>query len=146
VDEIANLLGCRNWYSWRTDPGEFPILERYKGDFPTGGVTDPEKLKQKNAAAVPLLMKALDRLDTMEEPQVKQLVMEAALAGQSGINFSDPTPGYSLKSLPGENLSGLEIMCILYSGLKRLNPSMPDSEIGMDLSAEFRTAKELRTS
>jgi len=111
-----------------------------------GGVTDPEKLKQKNAAAVPLLIKALDRLDKMDEAGIKQLVMEAALAGQSGINFTDPTPGYSLKSLPGENLSGLEIMCLLYSGLKRLSPSMPDSEIGMDLSAEYRTAKELRTS
>lgn len=146
VDEIANLLGCRNWYSWRTDPGEFPILDRYEGDFPISGVSDPEKLKQKNAAAVPLLIKALDRLDKMEEAGIKQLVMEAALAGQSGINFTDPTPSYSLKSLPGENLSGLEIMCLLYSGLKQLSPLMPDSEIGMDLSAEYRTAKELRAS
>jgi len=144
VDEIAELLGCRSWYSWRNDPGDFPILERYDGDFPTGGVTNPDKLKQKNAAAVPLLMRALDRLDKMDQAGIKQLVMEAALAGQSGISFTDPTPNHALKSLPGENLSGLEIMCILYSGLKRLNPSMPDSEIGMDLSAEFRTANELR--
>ena len=146
VDEIANLLGCRNWYSWRNDPGDFPILERHEGDFPAGGVTDPEKLKQKNAAAVPLLIKALDRLDKMEGAGIKQLVIEAALAGQSGINFTDPTPGYSLKSLPGEKLSGLEIMCLLYSGLKQLNPAIPDSEIGMDLSAEYKTARELRNS
>jgi len=35
-------------------------------------------------------------------------------------------------------------MCILYAGMKRLNPGMPDAEIGMDLAAEYTTALEMR--
>ncbi len=144
VDEIAGMLGCRGWYSWRQDPGDFAILERMDGDFPEGGVSNPEKLKQRNAAAVPLMIKSLDRLESMEEEAIKRLVMEAALAGQGGIDYTDPVPRHELKSLAGEKLSGLEVMCILYTGLKQLNPSMPDTEIGMDLSQEFQTAMELR--
>lgn len=144
VDEIAEMLGCRNWFSWREDPGDFPILERFTGDFPSSGVSDPEKLRQRNAAAVPLLIKSLDRLAAIDDATIKALVMEAALAGQNGINFTDATPMHTLKSLPGETLSGLEVMCILYTGLKHLSPGMPDSEIGMDLSKEFEAAKELR--
>lgn len=71
-------------------------------------------------------------------------VVEAAFAGQNGVDFTDPTPAYRLDSLPGESVSGFEIMCILYAGMKRINPGMLDAEIGLDLAAEYATALEMR--
>ena len=53
-------------------------------------------------------------------------------------------PAHHLDSLPGEPVSGLEIMCILSAGMKRINPGMPDAEIGMDLASEYAPALEMR--
>lgn len=143
VDQCAELLGLKDWYSWRPDPGDFPVLETLKGN-PKEGLSDVSKLKQKSAAAVQLLARAMDRFEKLGPYKTKALVAEAAMAGQSGVNFSDPEPTHSLASLPGEKLSGLELMCILYAGLKKFSPDMPDSEIGMDLAEEYRTALEMR--
>lgn len=143
VDQVAGILGCNAWYQWRPDPGDFKILEKFSGNA-REGLSDPAKLKQRSPAAVQLLCKALDRFDAMTVEAIKRLVVETAFAGQNGIDFTDPTPAHHLDSLPGEPVSGLEIMCILYAGMKRINPGMPDAEIGMDLAAEYATALEMR--
>ena len=143
VDQVAGILGCNGWYQWRPDPGDFEIHEKFSGNA-REGLSDPAKLKQRSPAAVQLLCKALDRFDAMTVEAIKRLVVETAFAGQNGIDFTDPTPAHHLDSLPGEPVSGLEIMCILYAGMKRINPGMPDAEIGMDLAAEYATALEMR--
>jgi len=137
------MLGCREWYQWRPDPGEFEILEKFTGDAQEG-LSNPASLKQRSPAAVQLLAKTLDRFDEMSDVSIKRIVMEAAVAGQSGITFTDTTPAHQLGSLPNEKISALEVMCILYAGMKRINPEMPDEEIGMNLAAEYATAIEIR--
>jgi len=143
VDRVAEMLGCREWYQWRPDPGEFEILEKFTGDADEG-ISNPASLKQRSPAAVQLLTKTLDRFDGMADATIKSLVMEAAMAGQSGLTFTDTTPAHQLESLPNETISALEVMCILYAGMKRINPGIPDEEIGMELAAEYATAIEIR--
>lgn len=137
------MLGCLEWYQWRPDPGEFEVLEKFTGDAQEG-LSNPASLKQRSPAAVQLLAKALDRFAVMTDAAIKRLVMEAAMAGQSGLTFTDTTPAHQLESLPNETISALEVMCILYAGMKRINPGMPDEEIGMDLAAEYARAIEIR--
>ena len=144
IDQIAELLGCRGWYSWRQDPREFEIVESFRGNA-REGLSEPASLKQRSAAAVQLLIKTLDRYEGMAEEAVKRVVMEAAFAGEKGVKFTDPTPTHKLEALPGETLSGLEIMCLLYAGLRRISPEMPDAEIGMDLDEEYKAAIEIRS-
>ena len=143
VDQVARILWCSGWYQWRSDPGDFKILEKFSCNA-REGLSDPAKLKQRSPAAVQLLCKALDRFDAMTGEAIKRLVVETAFAGQNGIDFTDPTPTHRLDSLPGESVSRLEIMCILHAGMKRSNPGMPDAEIGIDLTTEYTAALEMR--
>jgi hypothetical protein len=119
-------------------------VESFRGNA-REGLSEPASLKQRSAAAVQLLIKTLDRYEGMAEEAVKRVVMEAAFAGEKGVKFTDPTPTHKLEALPGETLSGLEIMRLLYAGLRQLSPGMPDAEIGMDLDAEYKAAIEIRS-
>jgi len=116
VDRVAELLGVRPWYYWREDPGAFEVVEKLSASE-HGGVTNPRLLKRKSADAVPFLLATLRRFDGMDEEAIKRLTLEAAVLGQEGISYSDSTKRHTLKSAPGEEFTGLEIMCILYAGM-----------------------------
>lgn len=140
VDQVAELLGAKSWYYWKDDPGAFEILEKLSASD-EGGITNPALLKRKSSEAVPFLLTALRRFDTLDEETIKKLTLEAALLGQEGIDYADGTKRHRLKILPGELLSGLEVMCLLYAGLKRIAPMEADT--GFDLNDEFAMALEL---
>lgn len=77
----------------------------------------------------------------MDDATIKNLTLGAALLGQEGIDYADPAKRHRLKELPGELLSGLEVMCLLYAGLKRIAPT--EADIGFDLNDDFAMALEL---
>jgi hypothetical protein len=66
------------------------------------------------------------------------------MLGQEGIDYSDSRRRHRLKAAPGEEFSGLEILCLLYAGLKRIAPAGTDP--GVDLNDEFAMALELFNS
>jgi hypothetical protein len=45
-----------------------------------------------------------------------------------------------LKSLPGEKFSGLNLMCLMYAGFKRI---APEHDLQMDLHEPFLIALEM---
>ena len=47
---------------------------------------------------------------------------------------------YTLSAYPGESFSGLQLMCLIYAGFKRI---APDQDAGMDLNEPWITALEL---
>ena len=53
--------------------------------------------------------------------------------------MNDPTPKYTLKTLPGQ-FSGLQLVAYLYVGMKKL---APDADAGIDLAREYAQALEL---
>jgi len=57
--------------------------------------------------------------------------------GQEGIDYSSPENRYHLKSLPGQAMSGLQLMCLMYAGFKQV---APDMDSGMDLEKEYQQA------
>jgi hypothetical protein len=106
----------------------------------TEGVTDERLLRLAHPAAVWHLLSALERYDKLPAAQVREITFEVARAGQSGIDYTSPDKKYTLRSLPGEAFTGLELMCLLHAGLKRL---APDTATGMDLDEPFLKALEL---
>ena len=60
------------------------------------------------------------------------------MLGRSGLDINDPEPKYRLKSAPGE-FSGLQLVAIMYVGLKRL---APDTDSSIDLSEEYALAMD----
>lgn len=105
-----------------------------------GAVTNPNLLKRKSTEAVPFLLSALRRFDRMDEDAIKKLTLEAAVLGQEGLDYADGTKRHGLKALPGELLNGLEVICLLYAGLKRIAPA--EADLGLDLNDEFTMALE----
>ncbi len=140
VDQVAGLLGLRDWYQWRPDPGAF-TSQPASGPPPNGGVTNPAGLKARFDDAIPLLLDALRRFDAMEDARILDLIHEIGTLAETGISYSDDSKLHRLKSIPGETFTGLRLMCLLYAGIRRALPA--ESETGMDLNDEFATALDL---
>ena len=105
-----------------------------------GGSTNPELLKEKYPATVWHLLDALKRFDSLDQRRVMEITFEVARLGESGLDYSNPEKKYTLSAYPGESFSGLQLMCIMYAGFKRI---APEQETGMDLNEPWITALEL---
>jgi tetratricopeptide (TPR) repeat protein len=130
------LLDLRGWYEWRPDPGTHEVTEAPARE----GTTNPELLQQKHPAAVLHLLDALRRYAALNVEQVREIAFEIGMLGQRGLDYADPAPKYTLRTLPGETFTGLQLMCLMHAGFKRL---APEQDTGMDLDEPFLTALEL---
>jgi tetratricopeptide (TPR) repeat protein len=83
---------------------------------------------------------ALETFDKVGAQKTRQITIEVAMKGQSGLDINDPAQKYTLTSLPGK-FSGMHLVSIMYAGMKALDPSM---DPGIDLSAEYEAAKAMR--
>ncbi len=133
VDEFAEILGLSGWYEWRPDPGTHEVTEAPAKE----GTTNPELLKQKHPAAVWFLLDALKRYAALPVERVREIAFEIALLGQNGIDYASPETQYTLRSLPGESFSGLQLMCLMHAGFQQI---APEHDPGMDLAEPFLTA------
>lgn len=85
---------------------------------------------------------ALQTFANMSPQQVRQIGVEIAMVGMSGIKVNNPEVKYTLKSLPG-TFTGLHLLCLEYVAFKQVQP---DIDIGFDLSKEYATALSLNKS
>jgi hypothetical protein len=104
------------------------------------GTTNPELLREKYPAAVWFLLDALKRYAPMDVEQVRAIAFEIGMLGRSGLDYASPEKKYTLRSIPGETFSGLQLMCLMHGGFKRI---APDLDSGMDLEEPFLTALQL---
>lgn len=147
VDEFAELLGIRAWFTWKPDPGpsgttgttaDFPPRVE-EPDLTLEGTTNPELLRAKHPAAVWFLLDTLNRFAAMSTPQIHALTLEVARIGEEGLDYASADKKYTLRALPGEQFSGLQLLCFMFAGFKRIAPT-EDPQI--DLEAPFAAALE----
>lgn len=136
VDEFAEMVGLRDWYEWKIDPGTHTVNEPPRKE----GSTNAELLKRKQTPAVYFLLDALKRYDKLSADQVSEIAMEIGLRGRNGLDYASPDQKYILKSLPGEKFSGLNLMCLMYAGFKRI---APEHDLQMNLHEPFLIALEM---
>lgn len=139
VDTFAGILNLQQWYEWRPDEerassGDSDVPARF------AGVTDPQLLREKEPAVVEYCLDALRRFGDMGDNQLFEIAREIALLGRSGLDYASSEQKYTLESLPGERFSGLRLMCYMYVGLKRVEPSL---ETGLPFADAYAAA--LRT-
>jgi len=139
VDEFADMVGLRDWYEWRPDPGHH---EASAGPLKEG-TTNPALLKEKQPAAIFYFLDAFKRFDAMTAEQVRNVAFEIALLGRNGLDYASPDEKYELRSIPGRKFSGLHLMCLMYAGFQRV---APEHDVGMDLNDPFLTALQLHKS
>ncbi len=133
VDEFADVVGLRDWYEWRPDPGHHEATAEPLKE----GTTNPALLKQKQPAAVFYFLDAFKRFEAMTPEQVRNVAFEIALLGRNGLDYAAPDERYELRSLPERKFSGLHLMCLMFAGFKRV---APEHDVGMDLNDSFLAA------
>ncbi len=120
VDEFADRLGMQGRFRWLEDPGPWTIKEHLADR--KEGTTNPALLSEKAPAAVMYLIGALRRFAGLTKTRIREIAFEIAVLGRSGLDYASPAQQYSLNSLPGETFSGLQLMCLMYVGFKRVEP------------------------
>jgi tetratricopeptide (TPR) repeat protein len=128
VDEFARILKLDGWYQWRPDDRDGTTAEAESG---FEGSTNLDLLKEKELVAVVFCLNALQRFSEMTDSYVLQIASEIARLGRSGLDYASSDEKYTLQSVPGEQFSGLQLMCMMHVGLKRVNPSI-DPGTGLD--------------
>jgi Flp pilus assembly protein TadD len=93
-----------------------------------------------NMAAVMYCVGAMERFDAVSVQQMQGIVMEVAFLGQKGLDSNDPSPKYQLKSIPGKQFTGLQLISMMYVGLKRMKP---EADMGFDLADEYEAALQM---
>ena len=89
-----------------------------------------------------VMMYILDALKTFKRvgpEKRRQIALEIAVLGRSGLDINDPDSKYKLKTLPG-TYSGLNLLAIMYSAFHQIDPKM---EVGADFIAEYTAAMDM---
>jgi hypothetical protein len=72
--------------------------------------------------------------------KIKEIAFEVGLLGTEGIDYTKPDRRYSLKSLPGEHFTGLQMLVFMYVGFKKIDPTV---NTGLDFEDAYQTALKL---
>ena len=150
VDAFASILGLRDWFVWQPDRSEEPRLDAdvwqgidVEAAEAQGREAEAGLLHQKESAAVMYLLGTLERYDRLNASEVNRITAEIALLGRTGLDYTSSDRKYTLDSIPGEQFTGLQLMCMLYVGLKR---TASDLDPGMPFADAYRTALSLHGS
>jgi hypothetical protein len=87
--------------------------------------------------AVMYCLSALEKYAGMPADRVQKIGFEIAILGTRGLDINDPTPRYTMQSMPGK-FSGLQLLCHEYVAFQQIAPG---KDIGFDLSAEYSSAR-----
>lgn len=127
VDEYARILKLQNWYEWKHDVTQ---AER------PSAVTNPELLKTKESDTFKSCLDALRRFENMERDEIFKIVSEIGILGSGGIDYASPKT-YTLKSIPREQFTGLQLLSMLYVGFQKIEPAM---DTGLDFKEAYTLA------
>lgn len=78
------------------------------------------------------MLDALRRFAHMDRRQIRQIAAEVGIIGKDGITYGgDKKVTYTLERLPGEEFSGLEMLCLEFVEFKLVAPEL-DFQIPLD--------------
>lgn len=86
---------------------------------------------------VTYIIDALRRFAAMTQQDVGKMTLEIATLGQSGLEINDPRQRYRIKSAPGEEFTGLQLISMMHAGVRQFQK---DADTGADFDAEYAMA------
>ena len=155
VDAWAKDLGLIGWYAWQMDDTAIPPVRtpdpirhrlpptvRAKLD---GGATNPDFFDDPGTqmAASLYMLDALRLFAQMEQHAILEVAKEIATIGTNRITYGDADAKYTLRSLPGQEFSGLGILCMEYVGFKL---TAPELDLKIPLDDAYQMALEMYES
>ena len=132
VEEFARILKLEGWFILEED--------RIQTEQVQDGATNPDLLKQKESATVMYCLDTLKRFEKMPLEKIKEIAFEVGLLGTAGIDYTKPDRRYSLKSLPGEQFTGLQMLVFMFVGFKKIDPTV---NTGLDFKDAYGIALKL---
>ena len=88
---------------------------------------------------VDYMRSALKDFGSMTTEQIQTLAFEIAVLGTKGLDINNKIKAYRVDSLPGDH-SALKLVSIMYAAFQQFAPK---TDIGIDLSKEYRRALDL---
>ena len=132
IRDFAKILKLEEWFS---------IEDDLKPDTRTSeGPTNPELLKAKEPEIAMYCLDTLKRFENLSQDKIREITSEVGMFGMNGIDYTKPDKRYSLKSLPGEQFSGLQLLVFMYVGFKMIDPTV---NTGLDFEDAYQTALKL---
>ncbi|MGA2585670.1 MAG: tetratricopeptide repeat protein [Candidatus Aminicenantales bacterium] len=92
--------------------------------------------------AVFYLLDSIQLFAKKRNEEIRNISFEIAQKGREGLDINNPDKKYRINFLEGE-YTGLQLVCYMFAGFQIIDPSM---DIGIDLSKEYRFAKNLFSS
>ena len=83
-------------------------------------------------------LSALEHFADLPDEEVQKIVFEVGMLGAKGFEINDPEQQYELRSMPGK-FSGMQMVCIMYVGFKRI---APEHAASFDLTNEYALGTE----
>jgi hypothetical protein len=145
VNAWAEELGLTGQYKWVEDTEKIPTPTPAAGRGRTspmgdeGRLTNPKFFEDPMAqmAATMYMVDALERFEQMTHEEVMQVAAEIAFLGITGINYTSKGRQYTLRFLPDESFTGLQLLSLQYAGFQRV---WPDMETGIPLEEAYKSA------
>ncbi len=136
IDHWADALGLTGWYDWidgngapATTPPPTP---------PTAGTSAP-MTEAEQMAYLHYLLGAMEWLDQAGLARAREVAGEIAALGTGGLDLQGDRK-YTLRSLPGKEFSGRQLVSYLYVCIKAIDPTV---DPGIDLHEPYLRALEL---
>jgi hypothetical protein len=70
--------------------------------------------------AVFYLLDAMRLFQGKSLQEIQEITIEIGMLGKYELDINDPKSSHVLRSLPGRTFSALQLICIMYVGLKRI--------------------------
>lgn len=146
VDAYAKELKLTDWYAWQPDraaPASAPDAPEMPNLSASPAASELAALLQEPAAQMAVTMYilgALKRFAALSREQVLQIAGEIALLGQTGIDYTSSDRQYTLRFVPGEQFTGLQLLALMYTGFRQVEPSL---DTGIPLDAAYEQAERL---
>lgn len=111
-----------------------------------GGSTKPDFFRNPmvQEAAALYMLSALERFETTTHEEITQVAAEIAVLGLTGIDYVSNEKQYSLRPLPDEHFSGLDLLSIQYVGFKLVWPEVDTKILLEDAYQSALTMYEMR--
>ncbi len=92
------------------------------------------------AAVTMYCLSALQYFEDKNLEEIKKIGFEIGLLGQQGIDPSNNEKKYTLKSIPGKEFTGLQLLAYMYAAFQVIDPSL---DTGLNFKKEYEAAKQL---
>ncbi|MBI5633730.1 MAG: tetratricopeptide repeat protein [Nitrospirae bacterium] len=92
------------------------------------------------AAITMYCLSALQYFEDKELPEIQKVGFEIAMLGRQGIDPANHDKKYSLKSIPGKEFSGLQLLAYMYAAFQVIDPFL---DTGLAFKKEYKEAKKL---